>query len=67
MKLTALLGIGPTIFAGLSGIVAAAVACAGALWFRKFAESRLGSINGDVIGAICELSEALFLVIAILK
>ncbi len=67
MHLTVLLGLVPAILAGWPGVVAVAVACAGALWFRKFAEIRLGAINGDVLGAICELSEALFLVAATLK
>ena len=67
MKITALVGLGPAVLAGLSGVAAVAVAYIAALWFRRFAESRLGAINGDVIGAICELSEAVFLVIATMK
>jgi cobalamin synthase len=38
-----------------------------ALWFRGFAEKRLGSVNGDVLGAICELSEVVVLLAACLK
>ncbi len=33
-----------------SGILAALGAYVGAAWFRRFAESRLPSINGDVLG-----------------
>jgi adenosylcobinamide-GDP ribazoletransferase len=64
---TALIGLGPAILAGFIGGVAVVAAYTAALWFRKFAESRLGAINGDVLGAICEISEAVFLVIATLK
>jgi adenosylcobinamide-GDP ribazoletransferase len=64
VKWAAVLGLGPALLAGWSGIVAAFGAYAGATWFRRFAESRLPSINGDVLGGMCEFSEAVFLVIA---
>ena len=40
---------------------AAGIAGAAAIGFRRFAESRLKTVNGDVIGAWCELSEAVAL------
>jgi cobalamin synthase len=67
MKMTALIGIAPAVLLGGAGIIAVAGACMVALWFRRFAESRLEAINGDVIGALCELSEAVFLVLATMK
>lgn len=67
MKITAVVGLGPALLAGWSGITAALGACIAALWFRKFAESRLEAINGDVIGGLCEFSEAVFLVIVTMK
>ncbi len=47
--------------AGLIGLVSIGLAYLGALAFRRFAESGLGAVNGDVIGAMCELSETLVL------
>jgi adenosylcobinamide-GDP ribazoletransferase len=67
MKLTVLIGLGPAVLAGWSGVAAVAIAYMAARWFRNFAARRLEAINGDVIGAICELSEAVFLVVATLK
>jgi adenosylcobinamide-GDP ribazoletransferase len=64
VKWAAVLGLGPALMAGWSGILAAFGAYAGATWFRRFAESRLPSINGDALGGMCEFSEAVFLVIA---
>ncbi len=63
----AILGLGPAIFGGWHAILAVAGAYLGALLFRRFAESRLNAINGDVIGAICELSEALVLLIGCVR
>ncbi|MEJ2717754.1 MAG: adenosylcobinamide-GDP ribazoletransferase [Deltaproteobacteria bacterium] len=60
----AVLGLCPALIAGLTGIVAVVAACLGGFWFIRFAESKLNAINGDVIGAVCELSEALVLVVA---
>ena len=57
-----LIGVCPVLIAGWTGILAAAAAYVGAVWFRRFAESRLETINGDVIGGMCELCETLFLV-----
>jgi len=51
------------LFAGITGLLSIAGAYAGALWFRRFAESRIGFINGDVLGSMCELSEAIVLII----
>ncbi len=63
----AILGLGPAILGGWQAIVAVGGAYLGALLFRRFAESRLKAINGDVIGAVCELSEALVLLIGCLR
>jgi adenosylcobinamide-GDP ribazoletransferase len=60
----AVLGFSPALIAGLTGIVAVVGACLAAFWFMRFAESRIGTINGDVIGSVCELSEATVLVVA---
>lgn len=60
----AIIGLGPVLLAGWTGIAAALTAYVGALSFRRFAETRLGMINGDVMGATCELSEAIFLLVA---
>ncbi len=63
VRWAAIIGLGPTIIAGLTGILAGACAYLAALWFRRFADSRLQIINGDVLGAICEFSETIFLLI----
>jgi adenosylcobinamide-GDP ribazoletransferase len=60
----AVLGFIPALLMGLSGVAAVVAACIVAFWFMRFAESRLGTVNGDVIGSVCELSEATVLVIA---
>jgi len=59
-----ILGLGPALLAGWMGICALVVAYLGAVCFRRFAEARLGIVNGDVIGAICELAEGLVLLTA---
>ncbi len=64
VRWAAIIGLVPTVIAGWTGILAAAAAYVGAMWFRRFADSRLPAINGDVLGAICEFSETLFLLIA---
>ena len=58
----ALMGFVPCLLAGWSGVFGVAAAVGTALWFRGFALSRLGVVTGDVIGAMCELSEAVFLI-----
>lgn len=55
------------ILAGWTGVVALGVAYGGAAWFRRFAESRLSMVNGDVLGGMCELSEALVLIVGSLR
>jgi adenosylcobinamide-GDP ribazoletransferase len=57
------LGIILALASGLTGLLAVGCAYLGALGFRSLAESRLGIVNGDVIGAMCELSETLVLLI----
>jgi adenosylcobinamide-GDP ribazoletransferase len=56
------IGLTPALLLGFKGIVAVIIAIVVAMWFKKFAENRLGFINGDVLGAICELAETVFLV-----
>lgn len=51
------------LLAGLTGLLSVAAAYGAALWFRRFAESRIGFINGDVLGSICELVEVTVLII----
>ncbi len=67
IKWVAILGFGSAILAGWIGIWGAAIAYLGALWFRRLAKTRLGIINGDVMGGICELAEALVLLTACIK
>jgi cobalamin synthase len=59
-----ILGLGPALLAGWMGICALVVAYLGAVCFRRLAEARLGIVNGDVIGGICELAEGLVLLTA---
>ena len=63
----AILGFGPALLGGWIGIWALAGAYLGAVCFRRFAQARLGTINGDVMGAICELAEALVLLITCIR
>ncbi len=67
VRWVAILGLGPALLAGWTGIWALVVAYLGAVCFRRFAQARLGTINGDVVGAICELTEALVLLIACIR
>jgi adenosylcobinamide-GDP ribazoletransferase len=62
-RLALAIALAAAVLAGIGGLVAAAAAYAAAFWFRRFAENRLPSINGDVMGGICELSETVFLLI----
>ncbi|MFH0957940.1 MAG: adenosylcobinamide-GDP ribazoletransferase [Pseudomonadota bacterium] len=55
------------LFAGLAGLLSIASAYVAALWFRRFAESRIGFVNGDVLGSICELVEVTVLIILCAK
>jgi adenosylcobinamide-GDP ribazoletransferase len=45
------------LVSGLAGIVWGAAALLAAWCFRQFAESRLGMVNGDVMGGMCEFAE----------
>lgn len=67
VRWVAILGFGPALLAGWTGIWALAGAYLGAVCFRRFAQARLGTVNGDVMGAICELAEALVLLIACIR
>jgi len=51
----------PALLLGWRGVLALLGAYLAVLWFRRMAESRLQTVNGDVIGAMCELSEAVVL------
>ncbi|MDR3604888.1 MAG: adenosylcobinamide-GDP ribazoletransferase [Syntrophaceae bacterium] len=51
------------LFAGFSGLLSVIAAFGASVWFRRFAESRIGFVNGDVLGSICELSEVTVLII----
>jgi adenosylcobinamide-GDP ribazoletransferase len=66
-RLALIIALAAALFAGLAGLLAAAIAYAAAFWFRQFAENRLPSINGDVMGGICELSETVFLLICSMR
>ena len=61
------LGAVLSLAAGVTGIVALGCAYLAALGFRRLAESRLQKVNGDVIGAMCELSETVVLLIACVR
>lgn len=61
------LALAAAMLVGWSGIFSAAVAYAAAVWFRRFAESRLPAINGDVMGAVCEFSETVFLLMTCVR
>ncbi len=62
-----ILGLAPALLGGWMGLCALVVAYLGAVCFRRLAEARLGMVNGDVMGAICELAEALVLLITCIK
>lgn len=64
VRRTVIIGFLPVVIMGWAGIFAAVGAYLAGLWFRRFADSRLQTVNGDVLGAICEFSETLFLLIA---
>ncbi len=64
VKWAVALTLGPAMIAGWRGLAAAGIAVATAFCFRRFSESRLNAVNGDVIGASCVLSEAVALVTA---
>ncbi|MEW6532201.1 MAG: adenosylcobinamide-GDP ribazoletransferase [Thermodesulfobacteriota bacterium] len=67
VKWVAILVCFVALVAGWHGILAVGVAYGGALLFRRFAEARLNMVNGDVIGASCELSETLVLLIGCMR
>jgi adenosylcobinamide-GDP ribazoletransferase len=61
------MGVVAAIIGGRQGILAAIVAYVVAVGFARLSRSRLGGINGDVIGACCELTETLVLVTACIR
>lgn len=55
----------PFVFiAGITGFIAFGAAFLGIQFFKSLARSRFGFINGDVLGASCELSETIVLIAA---
>lgn len=62
-----ILGFTPALLWGMSGVAALGFAYLGSLWFKRLVESRLSTFNGDAIGAICEFSEAIILLVACIK
>ncbi len=53
------------VLCGFRGFIAVILALAAASWFKVFAQRRLGMVNGDVLGAVCELAEVVFIVFAV--
>jgi adenosylcobinamide-GDP ribazoletransferase len=51
------------VAAGLTGIIGTIAAFGAAVGFRRLAEARLNMVNGDVIGASCELAETVVLLV----
>lgn len=51
-------------FAGLAGLVSAAVTACASLALTRFFAGRIGGSTGDVAGAVCELSQTVFLLCA---
>ncbi|MGD9818621.1 MAG: adenosylcobinamide-GDP ribazoletransferase [Desulfomonilaceae bacterium] len=50
------------IICGIDGIISTLAAIAAIFLFKRIAESKLGLINGDVLGASCELTETIVLI-----
>ncbi len=65
--LACLIGFIPALIIGWTGVVAAAFAYVATRILRRIAVKRLGFVNGDVIGSVCELSEATVLFVACVK
>ncbi len=61
VKIAAVLTVGAVLLCGWRGVFAGLLALALVFGFRKVAEDRIGFINGDIMGAMCELAEAAFL------
>ncbi|MEW6350609.1 MAG: adenosylcobinamide-GDP ribazoletransferase [Thermodesulfobacteriota bacterium] len=62
VRAAGIIGLVLSALGGWPGIVGLAAAIGTTFVFRGFARSRLAAINGDVMGAMCELSEAVFVV-----
>jgi adenosylcobinamide-GDP ribazoletransferase len=58
------ISIACALIAGWTGLLAAVMAYLSGYVLKRFAESRLGGINGDVLGASCELAETAALITA---
>jgi adenosylcobinamide-GDP ribazoletransferase len=63
IRWVAILTFVPALLAGWIGILAAVGALIAGLCFRRLAEKRLEFVNGDVLGAICELCETSVLIL----
>jgi adenosylcobinamide-GDP ribazoletransferase len=62
--MTACLIIAPLLLLELFKVAFSVIICSAlALGLGKMAQKRLGGVNGDVLGAMCELSEAVALII----
>jgi adenosylcobinamide-GDP ribazoletransferase len=64
VRWAAILAIIAAVIGGLNGLLGLGVAYAATVWFRRLAEHRLGMVNGDVLGAVCELTETIVVVMA---
>jgi adenosylcobinamide-GDP ribazoletransferase len=62
IALAAAFGLLPAVIAGWNGMLAVGVALICVFLFTRLAERRFGAINGDVLGAVCELAETLALI-----
>ncbi len=67
VRTAAIMGLLLSMLGGWSGMLGCGAAIGTAFLFRRFAESRLAAVNGDVIGAMCELSEAVFVAAACVR
>lgn len=61
--IAALIGLAFALLAGVLGLAAFGLAYVVSICFRRFCLSRLGMFNGDAMGAVCEISETLVLLV----
>jgi adenosylcobinamide-GDP ribazoletransferase len=52
------------LYSGIQGVVGVIFAYGLSVWLKRFALNRINAINGDVLGAICELTETILLLAA---
>jgi len=48
-------------------VIGVAFAFGFSVWFKRFAINRINTVNGDVLGAVCELTEAVLLLAACVR